>query len=380
MTSIEDDSAGTFLTVDLTAIRSNWAQLQALCPNAMCGAVVKANAYGLGVRQVAAALFEAGCRRFFVADVDVGAALRGVLAQPAAHIMVLHGPPAGREADVVAHGLVPVLNSLQQVDAWARAARRFERPLPAFLQFDTGMSRLGLSPAESRVLRDEPVRLDGIELRQVMSHLACADEPEHPANQAQLERFRAILALYPGVPGSLANSSGVFLGADFHFGLVRPGAALYGIAPSSRGPNPMRPVVRLEASVIQVREVPENAFVGYATTWRARRPTRVATIAGGYADGLPFGLGNRGAAWRGGARLPIIGRVSMDSITLDVSELPADELVPGSRVELLGEQHRVDDLARSAGTIGYQVLTSLGPRHRRRYVGSGAVPAAGGRP
>ncbi|WP_157269515.1 alanine racemase [Azohydromonas aeria] len=360
-------SAGALLSIDLGAIAENWRSLQAAVGKAACAAVLKADAYGLGAARVAPALAAAGCRRFFVAHLDEALALKPLL-PASATLTVLHGPTPGAEAEFAARGIQPVLNGRAQVDAWSALARRLDRELPAFVQVDSGMARLGLSPTELRALAADPRALAGIRVAGVMSHLACADDPGHPANREQLERFRAARRLLPPAPASFANSSAIFLGEDFHFDLVRPGAALYGLAPQAGMPNPMRPVVSLQARVIQCREIEAGAPVGYGFAWRSAQPSRIATVSVGYADGWLRSLCNRGAAWFDGTLLPLAGRVSMDTITLDASALPEGALRPGTLVELIGKHQDVDAVAARAGTIGYEILTSLGARYARRYL------------
>lgn len=362
--------AGALLTIDLAAIRANWRLLQARVGSAGCAAVVKADAYGLGAAQVAPALAAEGCRRFFVAHLDEGIALKPHLPQDAT-VCVLHGPPPGAEAEFVAHGLVPVLNGRWQIDAWRALAQRRDRELAAIVQVDTGMARLGLSPTELRAVAGDTGALLGIRVACVMSHLACAEQAGHPANEAQRGRFVAARRCLPAAPASFANSSGIFLGGAYHFDLVRPGAALYGIAPVAAAPNPMRPVVRLQGRVVQTRGIEPGTPVGYGHAWRCERPARIATVSVGYADGWLRGIGESGAAaWFGDVALPLVGRVSMDTITLDASALPEGALVPGALVDLIGERQDVDALAARAGTIGYEILTALGSRYARRYEGS----------
>ncbi len=360
--------AGAVLTIDLAAIAANWRLLKARVGRADCAAVLKADAYGLGASRVGPALAAAGCRHFFVAHIDEALALRPHLPAQAT-VAVLHGVPPGAEADAAAAGLVPVLNSRPQVDAWRAQAARRGRRLPAILQVDTGMSRLGLSPVEVEALAADPQALDGIDLVLVMSHLACADEPAHPANAAQRERFAAARRRLPAAPASLANSSGIFLGADWHFDLARPGAALYGVAPVPGAANPMRPVVRLQAKVIQTRAIDAGTPVGYGFGWCAPAATRIATVSVGYADGWLRSLSDRGTAWFDGVELPLVGRVSMDTATFDVGALPDGALPPGTLVDLIDARHGVDAVAAQAGTIGYEVLTSLGSRYARHYLG-----------
>ncbi|UFN47101.1 alanine racemase [Roseomonas sp. OT10] len=363
------DRAGAVLTIDLGAIRANHRLLRRVTAPAACAAVVKADAYGLGAAPVARALLAEGCRDLFVAHLEEGIALRAALGR-APRILVLHGPLPGTEAECAAHGLVPVLNDPCEIAAWAALCRARGERLPAWVQVDSGMARLGLAPAEVAALAEDEA-LDTFALAGVMSHLACADEPEHPANAAQLAVFEALRRRLPPAPASLAASSGVFLGPAYRFDLVRPGAAHYGINPTPGRPNPMRPVVRLQARVVQTREVPAGTPVGYGHTATTTAPTRLATIVAGYADGVHRAASGRGAAWFGGVRLPFLGRVSMDSIILDVTALPPGTLRPGTLVDLLDPEHGVDEAALAEGTIGYEVLTSLGARYHREYLDGG---------
>lgn len=369
MTSPTAAHAGALLTIDLAAIVANWRLLRARVAPAACAAVVKADAYGLGAARVAPALAAAGCRHFFVAHLAEGMALRPLLPTHC-EIFVLHGAPPRAEADCAALGLTPVLNSLEQIAAWSALARARGAPLAAVLQVDTGMARLGLSAPELARLAREPARLEGIALRALMSHLACAEDQGAPINTQQLARFRAARALLPACPASLSNSSGVFLGPDYHFDLARPGAALYGVAPVAGQPNPMQAVVRLQGKVIQVREIDAGTGVGYGLTWRAPQRARIATVAVGYADGYLRSLSARATARVAGTAVALVGRVSMDTITLDVTAVPPGALQPGDLVDLLDTGHGVDALAEAAGTIGYEILTSLGQRYARHYLDS----------
>jgi len=365
--------AGAVLTIDLGAIQANFRLLRTRANGLDCAAVVKADAYGLGAAQVAPALAAAGCRRFFVAHLEEGVALRQVL--PDEEIFVLHGLPRDTEAEALNHRLVPVLNTLGQVDAWARLARSRGMVLPAVLHVDTGMARLGLAEADVGVLANDPSRLDGLNLRYVMSHLAAAEDQSNPSNTRQLQRFERLRTQLPPAPASLANSSGVFLGAAFHFDLLRPGAALYGVAPVPGRANPMHPVVRLQGRVLQVSTVPTGTPVGYNGRFVADGSMRVATVSVGYADGFPRTLGNHASAGCDGVRLPVIGAVSMDMITLDVSALPDNRLHPGALVDVIGgDADSLDAIAAKGGTIAYEILTSLGTRYWRHYAGAAAEP------
>jgi alanine racemase len=343
------------LEVDLGAITANWRDLGARHEAPVAG-VVKANGYGLGAGPVARALAEAGCRHFFVAQFREGLVLREALGQ-GPMIAVLGGFPPGADAGA---GLTPVLNGPTDIAAWQASGAPAAGTI---LHLDTGMERLGLSPAERASL---PLgALDGLGLRYVMTHLACADEPGHPLNVLQPSRFAEAAGAFPGIPRSLANSAGIFHGTAMASDLARPGCALYGINPTPGQPNPMRQVLRLLVPVLQVRQVAAGTPVGYGATWVAKRDSRIATIAAGYADGYLRALSSRGIGIIAGRPVPLVGRVSMDLITLDVTDLP--DIRPGDEVEMIGPGQTPDEVAALAGTIGYEVLTSLGARYRRRY-------------
>lgn len=356
-------ASAAILEIDLGAIVANWRTLCGRHPSGPVAGVVKADAYGLGAEHVAPALQSAGCRHFFVALLDEALAIRARV--PGAMLAVLGGPLPGSEADYVARDIIPVLNTLAELDAWAATARRAGRRLPALLHIDTGMSRLGLSPPELAVLHDDPTRLDGIDLRYVLTHLVASEEPDNPLNQRQCERFAAACAGLPPAPTSFANSSGIFLGGAWESDLARPGAALYGINPTPGRPNPMRLPVRLTARVLSVRTLQAGDSVGYNATWHASRPSRIATVGVGYADGWHRALSGRGKAFFDGTPVPLVGRVSMDLTTFDVTDVPAVQ--PGSSLELIGAAQTPDDVATLAGTNGYEVLTSLGRRFHRIY-------------
>lgn len=326
--------------------------------------MVKADAYGLGAAKAAPALMRAGCRNFFVAHFHEGAALRGLLADR--RIYVLEGMSGRAPAEFAEAGLIPVLNSLAEIQAWT-AFLDVAGPRPSAAHIDTGMSRLGLTPKETAAFLDAPGAFATLDDLLILSHLACADEPDHPLNDAQRRDFAAIRARLPNARASLANSSGLFLGDGFHFDLGRPGSALYGINPTPGRANPMRQVARLTAQILQIRDVPPGASVGYGGAFVASSSMRVATLGIGYADGYRRSLGGKTQALAGGRLVPTIGRVSMDLTAIDVSDLP--DLAPGDIVELMGDAITPDDLAELAGTIGYEILTSLGPRLRRVYVG-----------
>lgn len=366
--------AGGLLTIDLDAIGANWRALRdRLAPGATCGAVVKADAYGLGLGPVSKALWRAGCRTFFVALADEGAALRAAL--PEAAICVFAGADAASAPMLVAHALVPALNHPGQLADWRTAAAKAGRKLPAVLHVDTGMTRLGFDMGDLDAVVADATLTEGLELFAVMSHLACADTPAHPMNAEQLARFnkaRARLTPLGARRASLANSSAIFLGPDYHFDLARPGSALFGVAPARRTPNPMAQVVRLQGKILQCRRIDTPRSVGYGATHQAEAGRVIATVAAGYADGYLRALSGAAHAHVGEKKVPVVGRVSMDLITLDVTDVPAGEAAPGAMVDLIGPHHGLDDLADEAGTIGYEILTALGSRYARRYVGAGA--------
>ncbi len=354
--------AASLLEVDLGAVVVNWRSLCARHAGPVA-AVLKADAYGLGAVPVARALHDAGCRHFFVAHLAEALAIRD--AAPGAMLAVLNGLWSGDAALYTAAGITPVLGSLAELDAYAAHARIAGGALPALLHVDTGMNRLGLSADELDTLAADPARLLGIRVLYVMTHLAAAEVPDDPQNVRQHAAFADACARLPPAPRSLSNSSGIFLDG-FSSDLARPGAALYGVNPTPGQPNPMRPAVRLRAQVLQVRTVPAGAGVGYNATWTAPRPSRIATLPVGYADGYPRSLSNRAAACFDGAPVPLVGRVSMDLATFDVTDLPA--IQPGAWLDLIGPEMPVDEVAARAGTNAYEILTQLGPRYHRTYL------------
>jgi alanine racemase len=372
------ERAGGILHIDLAAIAANYRLLQSrLTPGCVCGAVVKADAYGLGMARVAPTLHAAGCRDFFVALLDEAIVLRALL--PDAEIHVFAGATAATADEFLRHRLIPVLNHLGQIADFTALARRRGESLAADIHIDTGMNRLGLPEAELARLGDRPDLLDGLSLRTVVSHLACADEPGHPLNGDQRTRFAAArrrLPAFASVRASLANSGGIFLGPDFHADLARPGAALYGLAPHVGAPNPMAQPIRLQGRILQVRDVDSPMTVGYGAAHRVTAKGRIATVGIGYADGYLQALTNRGHAYIDDIRVPVVGRVSMDLITLDVSQVPPARVAPNGLVELIGPHCSPDTLAKEAGTIGYEILTSLGSRYPRLYTNGDSGAAA----
>jgi alanine racemase len=360
------------LAVDLQALRANYRALAAMASPAEAAAVVKANAYGIGARKAVAALAAEGCRTFFVATLTEAAALRAHL--PDAVLYVLDGLFPGIAGDFAALGVRPVLGSLPEIEEWAAFCQMQGAKFPAAIHIDTGMSRLGLDAHAVQRLASQSALLAAFEPRLIMSHLACADDPASAKNAAQHELFEALSAAFPGIPRSLANSAGIFLGSRFHFDLVRPGIALYGGRARLTGDNPMSPVVRLYGRVSQIRWAEPGETVGYGAEYTLTRRSRICTLPVGYADGYPRSVSasdkRAGAfAMTAGHRLPMLGRVSMDLTVFDATDAPEDAVQRGGFVELIGDEMGVDDLASLAGTIGYEILTSLGPRFHRVYSG-----------
>ncbi len=367
-------AANGVLTIDLDALVANWRKLEKTAVPAECSAVIKANAYGCGVAPVARALAAAGCKTFFVATPEEAAAARAVL--PSAVIYVLNGLIQNNGDAYARIDARPVIGDLNELAEWDVFCRRTGWAGGAAIHIDTGMQRLGLTITEAQGLIPRIHAGDhGISL--VMSHLACAENLHHPMNARQLAAFRGIASEFSGVPASLANSSGIFLGSAFQFDIVRPGAALYGVNPTPEADNPMLPVVDLKARVVQIRDVERGEGVGYGGNWTARRPTRLAIVSAGYADGY-FRAGSSNDGTRGadviiaGKRCPVAGRISMDLMAVDITDLERNMVRRGHQATLIGGGITVDELAHHFGTIGYEVLTSLGTRYARVYKGETA--------
>src|SRR5437879_3076007 len=364
------------LTVDLDAIVANWRKLEKTGVPAECAGVIKANAYGCGAAEVARALSNAGCKTFFVATLDEAKAVRAAVPASAA-LYVLSGFFQNSGEAYAKIDCRPVIGDLNELAEWDVFCRRSGWSGGAAIHIDTGMNRLGLTVTEAQGIIPRLNAGDhGITL--VMSPLASAELLNTPANARQLTAFREIASVFSGVPASLANSSGVFLGAQFQFDLVRPGCALYGINPTPEADNPMQPVVELKARIVQIRNVERGDTVGYGGTWTARRPTRIAIVSAGYADGY-FRAASANDGTRGaevvvaGKRCPIAGRISMDLMAVDVTDLDKNAVRRGHMVTLIGEGITVDELAHHFGTIGYEVLTSLGKSYVRVYKGGNAT-------
>lgn len=359
------------LSIDLHAVAENWRIIQKqLGENSECGAVVKANAYGLGVERIAPRIYHAGCRNFFVANLKEAIQLQSLVGRDV-RIFVLGGCIAGAESEFIARNIIPVLVSKSMLERWA-ASVQGSASMGAALKVNTGMGRLGLEPEDFEALVDQPELLKAANISWVMSHFACADEPQHPLNAVQIERFKGMVHKLQQkgieVKTSLANSAGVFLGKDAQSDLVRPGISLFGGNPGLEQ-NPMRPVVGLRLPVMQVRNLPAGEYVGYGATCHFDTPRKIAVAAGGYADGIMRSLSNKGWGWLAGTKVPIVGRVSMDSTMFDVTDSSvASDLKEGDAIELLGEHVLIDELAEAAGTISYEVLTAFGSRFQRCYV------------
>jgi alanine racemase len=357
----------TLITIDLDALTANYRYCRDRLAPGNCAAVVKADAYGLGIARIATTLHHAGCRHFFTATHREGIVLRGLL--PEAEIFVFEGVTE-QSADAIAeHSLVPVLITPGQVAAWTCRARDLGSPLPAVIDIDTGMTRLGFGERELRQLLDQAADLEWLDLRYVMTHLASADERGSNMVREQLQRFDRLRRLLPPAPTSIGNSAGALLGPASAGDMARVGLALFGGNPFLDDQHPAEPVLRIQTRILQLREISEPTPVGYGATYTAAAGSRLATVGTGYADGYPWSLGNRGIAVIGGHRVPVVGRVSMDLITLDVTGLPDAVVQPGCLVDLIGPDISLEEVAQRAGTINYEILTRLSQRARRRYLG-----------
>lgn len=361
------ETSRAVLTIDLGALGANYQILkEKISSNARIGAVVKANAYGLGAGEVAKALAAEGCQDFFVSSPEEGIVVRR--AAPLARIFILNGFYNSLADAYVEYTLVPVLGSFMEIEAYKKLAAKHGKRLSAWLSFNTRMNRLGLGAVETDKLIENLGMLEGIHVSGILSHFACADEKGHPMNETQYDLFEKIARHFPQAEKSLSNSSGLFRHSKYHYDVVRPGMALYGLNPTPETANPMKPVVSLTAPVIRTRLVYKDAAVGYGATYKFNKDTWIATVSAGYADGIFWHLGNKGALYWNGIRCPIRGRVSMDLTTVDLSDVPEGARPkPGDAMEILGVHQSADDLARDAGTIGYEVLTALGARYKREY-------------
>lgn len=345
------------LKVDLAAIRKNYAFLQKAAHSDMCAAVVKANAYGLGLAPVSKTLWDAGARLFFVAQLEEAIALRKVL--PKADIAALNGLLPKSEKAFLTHNIIPVLNDVGQWQRWSKATKKNA----AILHVDTGMNRLGLSAEDAKKLAGT----NPFPLFAVMSHLACADTPHHKMNDAQYRAFNNVRKLFPKAKASLANSAAILMDKCYHFDIARPGCALYGINPRPKLPNPMKNVVELRAPILQIHTATKDGTVGYGATLNIKKGTRLATLGLGYADGYLRSLSNHAEVFIAGEPCLIVGRVSMDLIVADVSHVSEAALAKATDAEIIGPAMPVDMVATAGGTIGYEIFTGLGPRITRVY-------------
>lgn len=370
------DAAPLRLTVDLAALADNWRAMARRSGRARAGAVVKADAYGIGIEDAGEALYEAGARDFFVALPSEGETLRTYA--PEARIFVLSGLWAGVERTFFDNDLVPVIASEEQLAFWMSAVSD-HGDHPCALHVDTGFNRLGLPLDDALALADDVSRPASFSPVLVMSHLACGDDPENPMNRQQLETFQRVSAAFEGIDSSLSASAGTFLGTDYHFDLTRPGIALYGGEAVNGMANPMRPVATAEARILQVREAKAGESVSYGAACRLARDSRLAIAGVGYADGYLRSLSGHGVPLRetglpgargfiAGHRVPVIGRVTMDLTIFDVTDLPENAVSAGDYIELFGPNMPLDEVARAGGTIGYEMLTGLGLRYERRYL------------
>ncbi len=359
------------LTVNLDALKANYRTLRAAAPNSICAGVVKADAYGLGVEAVSTALWTAGCRTYFVAVLSEAENLRKLL--PAAEIYVLNGLIKGAAADYVYLNVRPVLASIEEIDEWSLFCRNKNIRAPAAVHVDTGINRLGLEYAQAMDLFQNTQAFQDFELCMVMSHLACADEPDHPLNEQQVKRFKALRQLVPEVTFSLANSAGILAVPTAHFDLTRPGIALYGSNPVGSSNTVIKPVVTLQATILQVREVPAGQSIGYGATFTCQQPSKIAILGLGYADGFLRCLSGSNTETRthaciDGHLAPVVGRVSMDMIGVDVTALPDGAATRGGMAEVIGENISLDGLALASKTLSYELLTRLGNRFERVYM------------
>lgn len=359
------------LTVDLHAITSNWRLLKSkIAEQVECGAVVKANAYGLGVDRIAPRLYAAGCRCFFVANLKEAIHLQSLVGRDT-DIFVLSGCIAGAESEFIVRNIIPVIISREMLHRWAAIAALSDTAR-ATLKVDTGMARLGLSSDEFFALVADRDVLREAKITCLMSHLACADERDHPLNAKQIERFRvmheALTTAGLKVETSLSNSAGIFLNSAAHGDIVRPGIALYG-GNAGLPDCPMQPVIGLKLPILQVRHAKAGDTVGYGATKTLVEDRVLATVSGGYADGIMRTLSNRGWGFLAGKKVPIVGRISMDTTIFDITAATFEtQVVAGMAIQLLGADVTIDDLARAADTISYEILTSLGARYQRAYI------------
>jgi alanine racemase len=365
-------SATGILKINLDAIASNWNFIRASAPRSEIGAVIKANAYSVGARFVAKVLYDQGCRSFFVTTLDEALEVKDIISK-GSQIYVLGGVREGDEAIFVEENLVPVIYSIEMLHRWIRCATNMPAALQTAIKIDTGMSRFGMQIEEFLSEFPKLVQEKNISLQLLMSHLACADEPLHPLNLRQLNKFRdlgeKVKSIIPSLKLSLANSSGIFLGEEWQFDLVRPGAALYGINPQPQLDNPLRQVINLRLPVLQLKEMERDSSVGYSAVAEIKKASRLAIVAGGYADGIHRTLGSQPKGICCGFPVNAIGRVSMDATIFDVTGVQASEKeIFESGIDVINDRITLDDLSLRNGSLGYEVLTGMGLRYQRNYV------------
>ena len=371
--NLTNTKSGGILTIDLDALVENYHILTNQLNGTKPSAVVKADGYGLGAVPIALSLINVGCSIFFVANLEEGINLRDGLNDSkikeftAIEIHILSGLIPNTENIYDAKNLIPVLGSIEEIYNWKTYCQKLNTSLPCDIHVDTGMCRLGLPPKELAIIEKEPSRIEDLNINLVISHLACADEPNHEKNKEQLIAFNQARKILPKGRASLANSSGIFLGPEYHFDLTRPGAALYGIEPIPGQTNPMKQVVRLQGRIAQIREVDTLQTVGYGGTYSVDRTAQIATVLVGYADGYFRYLSSKGIGYIENFPVPVVGRVSMDLITIDISNVPKNLCPIGGLVDLIGPNNTVNKIAKDAGTIGYEILTNLGNRFHRFY-------------
>jgi alanine racemase len=366
MKNSQNKFADSTLTIDLNAIAHNYNVLAKKSDKAECAAVVKANAYGLGVAKVAAKLQAQGCKSFFVATLDEGIELRKILGDEV-KIFVFHGVQKSQEKEFEKNFLIPVLNDFYQVEIWNNYGRKQSTQLPAILHFDTGMNRLGINYHEAEKLEDYDT--DNIRIDYIMSHLASISTPQDELNKLQLQRINKLRKLFPQAQVSFANSGGILTAKCYHFGLARAGSALYGIKGCQK--VDLQNVITLKSKIIQIREIAESGTVGYNGTAKVKKSMRIAVVPAGYADGFLRSLSNNSFAVFNGQKLPLLGKISMDMMIFDITSLfsgKAAQIKIGDELELVGKNYTVDKIAKNAGTIGYEILTSLGARYKREYI------------
>lgn len=365
LNELKESSLTSFLIIDLDALSQNYKILAQKAPKALIAPAVKADAYGLGALEVTECLYEAGARHFFVATLDEALELKKNF--PDSQIYVLYGPQEGNIQVFKKNNLIPVLNSIAQIRLWVDETKKSRKTYPAFIHMDTGINRLGLTRNEFAYLCDHKL-YNEFDLMGVMSHLACGDEEHHPLNSLQLERFNHVRDQLPGYTYSLANSGGIFLGHNYHFDMVRPGIALYGGNPIHGKDNPMKPVVSLYAKILQIKKIEAGETIGYGATFEAPQKMTIGILAYGYADGFLRSASNKGKVFYKGKMLPILGRISMDLMAIDLTSVVDSGPEIDDLVELLGQHISLDKQACFMGTIDYEVLTSLRDRAGRFYM------------